>query len=240
MKLNHSYILPLIIAVISFSLTGCFKDRIEGNGNVITEDRTSTDFSRVISRGDFIVTVVPDSVAGIRIEAESNIIPYIRTSVSGNTIIIDVENGINIREHSAIKVTLHTLHAEYLELQGSGSISAGHFSEDDVQIYLSGSGNIGSSFTANKISANISGSGSIALDGTAQQTTMHISGSGSINSLNLIQHTCNVSISGSGNVYVNVLQDLSATISGSGSVYYMGNPVVESHISGSGKVVKYK
>lgn len=240
MKLNLNQILLLAVAMISISLTGCFKERIEGNGNVISQDRVASDFKRIISRGEFQVIIVQDSVAGIKVEAESNIMPYVRTSVSGNTIIIGFDNDVNIHEHAPVKVTLHTLHAEYLELQGSGSISAGNFNEENVQLYLSGSGNIISSFDANTISANVSGSGSITLEGSAQSTTMHLSGSGSIHSLNLSQHVCNAAISGSGNIYVNVSQELVATISGSGSVYYLGNPMVETHISGSGKVMRYK
>jgi hypothetical protein len=239
MKVNRKYILPFILALTAVSLTGCFKERIEGNGNVTTENRTGSGFSRIISEGEFQVTVIYDSVAKIQVEAESNIIPYVRTSVSGNTIRIDFDNGVNIREHSTVKVTLYTLHAEYLELNGSGSIIAGHFNEDDVQLYLSGSGNIMSSFVANSINANISGSGSITADGTAQQTSLHISGSGNIHSLGLIQQKCTTTISGSGNIYVNVIENLVATISGSGSVYYTGNPALETHISGSGKVVRY-
>jgi len=240
MKTILKLILPILIALISMYFSGCIKERIVGNGNVINENRSSAAFSRIISSGDFLVTVVPDSVTSIKVEAESNIVPYVNTGVNGNTVIIDFDAGVNIHEHSPIKVTLHTLHSEYLELQGSGNITSGNFTEDDVQLYLSGSGNIMSSFIANTISAGISGSGGITLEGKARQATMYISGSGNISSLHLIQDICNASIAGSGNVYINVIRKINATISGSGSIFYLGNPSVESNISGSGKVVKYQ
>jgi hypothetical protein len=239
MKTISKLTLPVIIASISLNLAACSKERINGNGNVISETRGTSDFSRIVSRGEFIVTIVPDSVTSARVEAESNIIPYVNTSVNGSTIIIDFDDNVNIHEHSAIRVILHTPHAEYLELQGSGSITNGNFSEDGVEICLSGSGDITSSFNSNSLSASISGSGSITLEGLAHQTSMHVSGSGNIRALNLTQDICNASISGSGDIYVNVTQKIVATISGSGSVYYTGDPLVESHISGSGKVEKY-
>lgn len=239
MKIISNVILPILIVVISMYTSGCSKERIVGNGNVIIENRTAPDFSRIISRGDFLVTVVPDSVTSIKVEAESNIIPYINTIVSGNTIIVDFDNDATIHEHSPIRITLHTLHCEYLELQGSGAINSGNFNEEAAELFLSGSGNIESSFNADKLTVSISCSGSVAINGSANETTMRVSGSGNIRALNFRQDICNASISGSGDIYVNVTQKLIATISGSGSVYYTGNPLVETHISGSGKAEKY-
>jgi hypothetical protein len=239
MKTKVKLFLLILVAAISINLVGCSKERINGNGNVLSENRASADFSRIISRGDFLVNVVPDSVTSINVQAESNIIPYINTNVNGNTISIDFDNDVNIHEHSPIRVTLHTPHAEYFELQGSGSLSSGQFSEEAVELYLSGSGDIVSSFNSNSLKASISGSGSITLNGEASETNLHVSGSGNIKALNLIQNICSASISGSGDIYVNVIQKLVATISGSGSVYYVGDPSVETHISGSGKAEKY-
>jgi len=232
-------IILISIALVSVFLAGCSKDRIVGNGNVITENRSVSSFSRVISRGDIVVTVVPDSITGVTVKAESNIIPYVNTTVNGNTVIIDFDNDVNIREHSDVRVTLHTANAEYLELQGSGSIASGDFGDEAAELYLSGSGTIEASYHTNSLKASISGSGNIALNGSAYQTTLHISGSGNIRALNLVQNTCNASISGSGNIYVNVLQKIVADISGSGCVYYTGNPSIESSISGSGNVSRY-
>jgi hypothetical protein len=239
MKTKVKHFLPILVAAISINLLGCSKERINGNGNVINENRASSDFKRIISKGDFLVNVVPDSVTSIKVEAESNIIPYVNTNINGNTIIIDFDNDVNIHKHSTIRVTLHTTHAEYFELQGSGSLTSGNFSEAAVELYLSGSGDIVSSFNANTLKASVTGSGSISLNGEANETSMHVSGSGNIKAFNLLQSICNASISGSGDIYINVLQKLIATISGSGSVYYTGNPEVEAHISGSGKTEKY-
>jgi hypothetical protein len=239
MKTISKYILPIAIASLSLFNISCSKERINGNGNVITEIRTASEFSRVISRGDFLVTVVPDSITSVKVEAESNIIPYLNTHISGNTIIIDFDNDVNVHEHSPIRITLYTPDCDYLELQGSGTINSGAFSEDDIEIYLSGSGDISASCNTNSLSASISGSGNIELNGSAYETKMHVSGSGNIRAMNLTQEICNLSISGSGNIYVKVLQKITASISGSGCVYYSGNPTIESYITGSGRVEKY-
>jgi len=69
MKTNLKYILPVVLALASFSITVCSKERIAGNGNLISENRNASAFSRIISRGDIYINIIPDSVNSITVEA---------------------------------------------------------------------------------------------------------------------------------------------------------------------------
>lgn len=233
--------LLLLIAAITLVLllSGCSYERIEGNNNFTSETRSSEPFDELISSGSFDVQLINDTITSVEVKAESNIFPYLYTISDGATLRIGYKNGYNIHENYPVKVILHTPHARIIRLQGSGKVECSRFEEQDVQLFLSGSGDIDCDYDATNLNAEISGSGNIHLAGRAVSSSFVISGSGTIRSLDMEQDTCDARISGSGDVYSDVNDQLNVHISGSGCVYYTGDPQIHSSISGSGKVRKY-
>jgi hypothetical protein len=231
----------ILLALIVFMLTmsGCVSERIEGNRDLISEERTSQSFSEVVSLGSFNVSVMPATETRIVVKAESNILPYLTTSVAGSTLTIGFRNGYNIQEHYPVEIFLYTPDLNSVRLSGSGKVECGKYSSTDVTLQVSGSGSIDADFITEHLDASISGSGNMTVAGSASNSELRISGSGDIRSHDLIQEICTASISGSGNIITAVNQTLNAHISGSGCIYYLGNPVINQHISGSGKVIKY-
>jgi carbon monoxide dehydrogenase subunit G len=231
----------ILLATIVFILTmsGCMNERVEGNRDLMTEDRTSKDFTEVVSQGNFNVIIIPDSETRIVVKAESNILPYLYTTSNGTTLNVGFINGYAIREHYPVEVFLYTPDISSIRLSGSGNAECKGFSSDDVTLRISGSGSIEGDFVTENLDASISGSGNMNLDGIVKNSTLKISGSGNINTLDMSQENCGASISGSGKIIAAVSKTLDVHITGSGSIYYIGNPVITTHITGSGKVLKY-
>jgi hypothetical protein len=247
---------PMLLMAVILTMAGCYAPWhwIEGNGNVTEETRQMPRFDRVINEGNFDVYIIQDGLSEVTVEAESNLIPLIRTRVQGSTLEIDTKD--DLRNNYPMKVYVHTDEIEELKLSGSGQVLAEQITAGNLEIGISGSGYVFFGGTAEDVDCNISGSGSMDLDLTADEIDagisgsgdmemwgvvrkgdFRISGSGSIRSYDLLQQECYANISGSGNMYVNVEDYLDVTISGSGSVYYMGQPVVETRITGSGNVI---
>ena len=107
----------------------------------------------------------------------------------------------------------------------------------NFDLSVSGSGDIKTKVSCDKVRANVSGSGTIFIEGETSNASFGISGSGKIKAYNLQQGQCQSVISGSGDMYVNASQLIDARISGSGRVYFINHPVVHTSISGSGSVV---
>jgi hypothetical protein len=210
---------------------------VDGNGISKTEVRTASGFSEISSSGDFNVTVMPGAEYSVEVTAESNLLSYIETDVIGNTLKIRTRGLYSLQGHNPINVLITTPVLNRLNLSGSGMIKTGSFIGSNIQIVISGSGDIDTQISADQINANVSGSGTVFLHGDVSQSNYFVSGSGKIRAYDLEQNHCQATISGSGDIYVNVNQVLDVKISGSGRVYYIGNPVVHSSISGSGKVV---
>ena len=241
---------------LAFYFSGCYEPwhKIEGNHNVVTEIRSVPMFHGVSNRGSFDVYIIPSDEYKVVLEAESNLLPFIRTGVSGNTLYVETKD--NLRPNYPMKLFVYTNWADEVKLSGSGSIHCDPMSVDHLDVQLSGSGYIEMNVDANDVNAElsgsgyfkmyvetnhlggkISGSGEMEFYGFSNRADLNISGSGSFHAYDLPVNECYASISGSGNMYVNVNNYLNVNISGSGNLYYLGNPAIDSKITGSGSVI---
>jgi hypothetical protein len=249
----------LIISIISVALiwtSACRKyPYIDGNGQITTEERQLVSFNQIENSGTFNVYIKQDSVFTATVEAESNLVPYVRTIVNGNKLEIDTRE--NLRENYPINVFVTSPTVQNVELSGSGYVLMDSIDSDYLEIVLSGSGQMNGYSVTNSLTAKISGSGNINLEsytntsdvrisgsgdinltGESVSGTFTISGSGQINSYSFTQDECYAKISGSGNMYLNVVDYLDVIISGSGNIYYIGNPSISVSITGSGQLIK--
>jgi hypothetical protein len=254
--MKHQKILIFsLIALIAMSITACSKqEMLDGNHHLISETRQLVPFTRVVNEGSFNVIIVAGDETKAIVEAESNLIPLIRTIVNGNTLIIDSRESL--QPNLPINIYLTTPEVNAIKLSGSGTIAVDTLVGDYVEVSLSGSGNIDANVSGSMLNVNLSGTGDLWLNIEAQMTFAKISGSGNMNlagasnegdfnisgsgkiySYEFIQNKLNANISGSGNMFVNVMDFLKVKISGSGSVYYQGEPEVDINITGSGSVI---
>lgn len=238
MKKTTKIQIVLALFVLLFGTSSCLDEMfIEGNGIVRTEMRDAEGFNEIASSGDFIITVMPGNSYSVEITAESNFLPYISTNVDGQTLKIRTTGIHSLRQNEPIEIFITTPVLNGLSLSGSGLIETGSFMSDDFDLSLSGSGDIKTKISSDKVKANVSGSGTIFIEGDAINSNFVISGSGKIRTYNLLQDRCEAVISGSGDMYINASQFIEAHISGSGRVYFVSHPIVHSSISGSGDVV---
>jgi hypothetical protein len=238
---KQTLVLPsilVVIALISYSCENILFGCIEGNGRVKVEERSISAFDEILSSGSFEVYITQDTVHKLDVEAESNLLPYISTSVRNKRMVIKNRDHRCIREHEPIRIYVRTPELYILKLSGSGIIRCEDVKTDYLEIGLSGSGDIKVGIETEYIEADVSGSGQIDLWGSSVDTDLNISGSGQIRAYDLTQDKCIANISGSGRIYVFVNELLDVKISGSGRVYYHGDPQLSIRISGSGQVIK--
>ncbi len=235
--------LTLLLAVLTFlagqSLNAqTWGSGIDGEGEVIKQEISLPALKGfdLGFGGDVIVT--PGATQKIVIEGQKNIIDNIKRDVSNGTWRISYMKSVDNAKPVTVYITIPTI--EYVGLSGSGSVkSTGKFSGlKDIDIAVSGSGDITLDIDAKDTGVRISGSGEINLAGTTQSLEVAISGSGDVMTKDLVASSCKIQISGSGDAAVHVNGDLETHISGSGDVSYKGNASVTAKISGSGEVTK--
>lgn len=232
---------PFILFVLIISLSSCyfngnFKDRIEGEGPMVTRNLDIDNFDGIIVQNSANVILIQGNKLHVEIKAQENIIENIRTEVSGNIWKIRNIRPVWRKHELTIYITMPDFNM--LKISGSGDIKTdGKFDDlNNLELRISGSGDMNLDLDADDIVGRIGGSGSIRLDGFANTLDLRINGSGDIYAMELKAKRVYAKISGSGGIRVRVSEKLEADISGSGDIYYKGKPQLSTSISGSGNI----
>lgn len=205
------------------------------------ETRNVGDFSYVSMGINADVTIKQGSKTELIIEGDAEDLEEIETVVSGNKLKIRDENNSwwgNNRSKVKIYITLKEFTGA--SVSGSGEVvSSGVLKGGNIDLGVSGSGDLELDLDVLDIDCGISGSGGIYLKGKGKTSTLSISGSGKLDAAYFEVETVSIRISGSGSAYVNVSKEIESRISGSGTIRYKGEPdKVSNHSSGSGSLKK--
>ncbi|MBZ4035006.1 DUF2807 domain-containing protein [Flavobacterium sp. 17A] len=232
----------LLACIMLLSVSSNAQSKINGNGKVITQTRTTGDYDGIKVAGFFDVDLVAGKEGKITIKGEENLLPLIKVEVEGNELKVYVEKGTQIRTSMGkkIEMTIPFEKISALTLSGSGDVrTKNKITSDNFSAKLSGSGNFDLDVDSKSLDLALSGSGDVALKGKADSFTSKISGSGNVNASNLKSKTADVTVSGSGNSVVSCDTSITGRVSGSGNIKYLGNPEKRDvKVSGSGKIYK--
>jgi hypothetical protein len=217
--------------------------KINGNGNIVTIERSTSSYDGIAIAGWFDVELVEGSEGKLTLKGEENLLEYIVTEVKDGKLVIQVEKGINLNPSSwknGIFITVPVESVSSVSLSGSGDIIGKKtLKTTDFATTISGSGDIVLSVEAQSVSTTLSGSGDVTLSGRASDLNVQVSGSGDVKAFELETENATISVSGSADVKVTASKSIKARVSGSGDIQYRGNPEkVDSKSSGSGDISK--
>lgn len=235
-------ILLLVFSVFLITANSNAQKKISGNGNVITQTRTTGDYDGIKIAGFFDVDLVAGKEGKIIIKGEENLLSLVKVEVEENQLKVYVEKGTQLRTSlgKKIEITVPFEKISEINLAGSGNIRTKDvIKSDKLSTKLAGSGNFNLAIDSNDLELNLSGSGNANIKGTADNFTTKLSGSGGIDAAGLKSKNVTANVSGSGNSKVNCNESLTARVSGSGNIKYEGNPEKRDvKVSGSGNITK--
>lgn len=255
-------IIIVLAVIMTISLTGCFYPFgmcIGGEGKVVNDTLSISDFNAIESDGCFNVVIDYDSVQSVVAVGNQNIIDRLQTYVHNDTWNIKLEPGNYCDYELTIYITLPELKSATIngsgsiqvgsffnqdyadfKINGSGSIDIDTIQARDIELTIAGSGDINSFIDCATLTSNIYGSGNTRTKGWADDQSITIDASGNYKGSDCISKNSTVKILGSGSAYVDVSNNLDVRIDGSGSVYYLGNPHMNVIINGSGRIISGK
>ena len=232
---TNFYILLAGFLILLSSCDDYYRECVRGNGPTVREERNVDDFNGIFNGINANVYVTQGEPYEVIIEGREDIVDKIRTIVDGSELSIESRYCV---KGGGVDIFITMPDIASIANSGSGNIfSSNPWIGDDLDMSVSGSGDIKADLEMDNLEYSIAGSGNIRLTGNCTSQDIRISGSGRINSFGLLSEKTDISISGSGRCEVTVADELDVRISGSGSVFYRGNPSINSSISGSGRVV---
>jgi hypothetical protein len=189
---------------------------VRGSGDVRNEKRNVAEFNAIEVGGVFEVEVVAQKEFSVEVEADDNLLQYIKTEVRGGMLEISTDKKISPKGRVRIRISAPDI--EKLQVSGVSKVSLIDVKNDSLKVYASG---------ASKI--NVSGE--------TKDLEAELSGASKIEAENLKAENANVDGSGASCASVNVSGDLKADLSGASKVTYTGNPRnLEKSTSGASSV----
>lgn len=209
---------------------------VDGSGDIVVEDRTVDDFDRIVLAGEGNV-IIEEGPTSLSIETDDNLMTHIETTVSGDVLTIETEEGIDIDPTDSVTYRISTPAVVGVTLAGAGSFDLQTWEVDDFTIVVAGAGDIDiERLTANSVDVTVAGVGQITIAGETTELNVSLSGAGDFEGGDLMSEKATVITSGAGSATVWATGDLEATVSGVGNIDYFGVPRVSQTVTGVGSI----
>ena len=206
-----SHILLAAIALIA----GCSRPGVQGDGVIKTEDRVIGDFTKIEVTGGYHLKWAPGKPA-LNISADQNLLPLIKTEVSGGTLRIDSTESM--APSKSITITLSGSSLGEAELTGGIHLTASRLSGD-------------------KLKLESEGAAEITVEGAVAKLEANLTGASKLNATSLQAQNATLSLIGASDADVSVSDALDVSITGAGKLSYAGNPKsISKNILGAGSI----
>lgn len=235
--------LPLF--VLAAALAACLPAALSG-GQTIDGSGTATEETRPVSGVTAVRLSMPGTLhieigpsESLRLSAEDNLLPYIRTESRAGELDIHTQPNVNLRTSLPIDYYLTAQSLDTLHVSSSGDVEAPPLTATHFEVGISSSGSITTEgLVAETLRVDISSSGSLViLSGAVDRQEISISSSGEYAAKDLASQQASIRLSSSGSATVRAAEILEADLSSSGSVYFLGSPQLRVDTSSSGKAI---
>lgn len=214
-------------------------DQVTGSGHIVTEKRTVDNFNAISVSNSFDVEVKIGAATEVKVEADDNVIKYVVTTVSGNTLKIKMD-GFHSTGNIHLKVYITTPSLNDINASASADVKvidpikgAGK-----INFNVSSAASIDATVEAPEVEAEASSSGTITLRGKTKTYTAQASSAGGLKTGELLSENTDVSVSSGANADVFASVNLTADASSGGDITWHGEGNVKQTISSGGSIEK--
>jgi hypothetical protein len=245
----------LAIAIASAILGGCaivvapgadgdyqvssgFSSAVQGDGVIKREQRMVGTVQGLEVGGSMLVDVRVGPATSLAVEADSNLLPLIRTDIVGDTLRISTSQSI--RSSNPVRIIYTVPRLTDLRAGGSGRVVVEGLNGAPLAVRQGGSGNVRLAGSVASFDASVSGSGQLdAASLDSGSATLGVSGSGRMDVGRVHGDYANVKLSGSGSVRAGgTVRALTVRTSGSGQARLadLASDQADLGVSGSGGI----
>ena len=207
--------LTAALSLLVLLSSGCDWRGIRGNGDIKTEQRPVTAFTRVDAGGFYEIEWHPGPPS-FSLTTDENLLSHVTTGVEGD--LLKIETQDSIAPSHGVKVAITSPSLDGATLSGAVKLNADRLS--------------GATF-----GLETSGAAKVTLAGKVNRLLASLTGASKLEAANLVADDVELSVTGAGKADVSASNLLRAAITGAGKVSYTGHPKsVEKKITGAGKI----
>ena len=220
-------------------------------GNVVTEEKDFSNFTRVDVSGTFNVEITQSDSFSTVITADTSFYDYVEVAKSGDTLKIFLNprhtfTDFTLRARTLeAKITMPALYGLRLSGASKGAVSGFKSSHDftlavsgassmnlndiqvgNVELEISGASKVNGKIDAGNVNLKISGASQVELEGLANNFVLEASGASKVNLADCPLENANASLSGASEATVHLKGRLDADLSEASRLYFQGNPIM--------------
>jgi hypothetical protein len=217
------FILALTIGLVfstncNFGGINNFGESVKGSGTSKSEQRNLTGFKQIEAGGAVNLEVDAQKDFSVVIKADDNLLQYIKTEVSGDTLKIYSEGKISPTTKLNVKISMPML--EGLNVSGASDAKINNVKADSLEL-------------------KASGASEIIINGEAKELKADASGASKIDAENLRTENADVDASGASSANVSAINELNIDASGASKISYTGEPKnIKQNASGASSINK--
>jgi hypothetical protein len=223
---------------ISASNSACLymMESEDGNGNVVKQERDVSPFRAIRIGGAFEVSLIQGEKESLVIEADENLMEFIRTEVDGHTLIVETEKNLRNYDRLLLYITFREL--EQIDVSGAVNLYGDNrLTFGDLTLETSGATEVTLDLEASSVSIGSSGASHLRLDGRCTEARLESSGASELKAGDLETEKFTLNISGAGEAVVFVTNTLDVNVSGAAHVKYRGSPqTIHQETSGASSI----
>jgi hypothetical protein len=210
---------------------------VGGSGNVTTEDRAVSGVTGVSLATFGDLTIELGDQESLRVEAEDNLLQYLKTNVRGGVLVIEEEPDVDLQPKKPIRYHLTVKTLESIDVTSSGNVTAPALKAGHFAVRESSSGDVDLvALEADSLEVALSSSGDLKIGGgQLGSQEIKLSSSGDYRAGDVRSASAGVDLTSSGDATIWVTDRLEAKLSSSGDLSYYGSPRADVNESSSGR-----
>lgn len=195
-----------IATTVLYSVATSAKTLNDDDDDRVVQTRDLTAFTRIEVRGAIDLELTAGESQSVQIEADEDRIEYVTTKVSGDTLIIDMEDrGKRFWNDSNVDVTINMQTLRAIDVHGAVDGDFENIDSDELLI-------------------DIRGAADVDIEGTCGTLTIDMKGAADIEAEDLKCENVEVGVKGAGSASVYASESIDADVAGVASISVYGNP----------------
>ena len=200
----------------SFSICSLVFQRVQGSGVMRSEKREVSGFSKIDGSGAINVEISMQETFSVEVEADDNLLEYIKTEVDGDTLKIYSEGRLSRQNPVNVKIGMPSING--LEIAGASKANVANV-------------------TGAEISLSANGASRINISGEVKNLQSKANGASAIEAESLKTENAEVKVNGASKTIVFATNDLIAKANGASRITYVGEPAnIEKKANGASSI----
>lgn len=207
--------------IVGLALAAAFG--VDGNGKVKEEAREVAEFHAIAVGAGVQATVTLGAKASVKVEADENLLPLVRTRVEGGTLVVDAKENLNPTK--PVKLTVVATKIDSAEASGGAKVTTPASPGTKFSAKASGGARLEvSGIASDECAIDTSGGAHATFAGKAKKVLVGASGGSHLDASALPAESARIDASGAAHVDLDVSGEATGSASGAARVKFKGKP----------------